>query len=1106
MKKLVFYFSIFVCSVVHGQADRSDYQIRKNEAIEWAQLNDQPVAFEIDGSYYELQYLGPNNHPVYYKTFNASSAYTTEISYLYDDSYLGTNLSGKGVPIGVWDGGGILVSHQELQSKTSQKDNPNNTSNHATHVVGTILATGINPEAKGMAYGASSSTYDFNADDPEMKDAAANGLILSNHSYGSVLGWNFSSEDQKWTWFGDAEVSDSEDYRFGLYNQDAFVWDEIAYENLDYLIVKSAGNDRSDSGNGTRPADGPFDIIGPQGCAKNILTVGAISAINKKYENPSDVVMSSFSSWGPTDDGRIKPDIVGMGVNVLSTGAGGVDNYITLSGTSMSAPNVTGGLALIQELNHNMHGHYLKNYMLKGLAIHTALEAGPEPGPDYAYGWGLFSGKNAAVHLMNTRENGDFQTIDDSIANGDVKVYNIEVPEMGSIKVSICWTDVPGSPINEAVLDPSNLNLVNDLDLRLVGPNDNTYLPWKMDPISKKASKGDNFRDNVEKLEESSLVKGQYTIKVAHKGDLESTQKYGLFITVKDSSQQVERVLYYTSSNNILNQAGWSLNPDQGSGLIPNDKDIVVLDDLTMSKSLELTDDLKVKSFIVNGNEPMEINLQGHTIEIENNLAVSNANTVIRNGSLVFSGDVNSLISMSGNLENIDVVSTRDLQLHLIDDANRINLKSLRMTAGSLNIKNNQLKVDSIFLTNSSLICENGLIESSYLSIDEIIGQVTINNSGDAVINISNASEATLNLSGGIFDINISNYYYGNIYISNGSAKISGNIQLDTLTLIDIETFELGAETTLNIAKDISVNNSSKNTTIYSSEESAFFSSSTFNKRCLGSVDMTNVDAIGTSKFVLGMESTLTNSEGWIIDRCEDVIDAKFEYEYVCKNGVTKFYDTSDGEILDWFWDFGVENIDSDTSNVQNAEFSFSSDGIFECTLRVIDVHNDTSFYRQNVNIVNGTLGQPTLKMVDGALVTSAFGNTYKWYYNGELLESKNESSLSGDLQPGYYYIEIYNNTCMKRSEPFLLEVLGAIGSSINLFPNPTDGLIRLNGLLEGVEYTYQLFDLSGKVIVTGMLNSNEDEISLDNLEEGVYLIKIENEYAIHSSKIIIRN
>ena len=100
----------------------------------------------------------------------------------------------------------------------------------------------------------------------------------------------------------------------------------------------------------SRNPDGPWDCISYHKIAKNVLTVGAVNDIGNGYENPSDVSISSFSSYGPADDGRIKPDIVANGVGLLSSFGTGDQDYGTYSGTSMSAPSVTGSLVLVQEM------------------------------------------------------------------------------------------------------------------------------------------------------------------------------------------------------------------------------------------------------------------------------------------------------------------------------------------------------------------------------------------------------------------------------------------------------------------------------------------------------------------------------------------------------------------------------------------------------------------------------------------------------------------------------------------------------------------------------------------------------------------------------------
>src|SRR5690606_2085490 len=161
-------------------------------------------------------------------------------------------------------------------------------------------------------------------------------------------------------------------------------------------IVKAAGNNRSENGPaegspyfrfnenrvmasaGNRPpgisSNDGYDIIPTYGTAKNILTVGAIEPFSSGYFQPSDAVLAGFSSWGPTDDGRIKPDIVADGRNILSSTAVSPNSYASLSGTSMASPLVAGSLFLLQEYYAQLHGgSFMRSATLKSLLIHTAL-------------------------------------------------------------------------------------------------------------------------------------------------------------------------------------------------------------------------------------------------------------------------------------------------------------------------------------------------------------------------------------------------------------------------------------------------------------------------------------------------------------------------------------------------------------------------------------------------------------------------------------------------------------------------------------------------------------------------------------------------------------
>lgn len=506
------------------------------------------------------------NYPKYFVTDNNSiAAATTRTNQLWAGGASGLNLSGNSAnmknKIGIWDGGSVLSNHVELTGRVTQKDNPSSTDNHATHVAGTMIATGLNPSAKGMSHGAQGLiAYDFNNSYAEQFTEAA-GLLISNHSYNIVSGWNFNDAQNRWEFWG--RPNENEDYKFGYYSSDAQLLDSMAYNAPFYLIVKSAGNNRGETGPavgepyfrynaqnqmaaaGNRPAElssnDSYGSIPWDANAKNILTVGAVRGIPGGYNRPEDVVMSSFSGWGPTDDGRIKPDVVADGVNVLSTYATGTSSYASLSGTSMSTPNTSGSLFLLQEHYSKLKsGAFLRSATIKGLAIHTTEEAGTTPGPDYQNGWGLLNVQKAAAVISASVASNNGTSSEhlmyENVFNSTTTSFTTTVVATGKepIRATISWTDVKGDVDQINVLNNPAKKLINDLDIRITSGS-RTFRPWTLDPAApaNAAVKGDNITDNVERIDIDSTVAGEtYTITVTHKGTLvRGQQAYSLLVS-----------------------------------------------------------------------------------------------------------------------------------------------------------------------------------------------------------------------------------------------------------------------------------------------------------------------------------------------------------------------------------------------------------------------------------------------------------------------------------------------------------------------------------------------------------------------------------------------
>jgi len=512
-----------------------------------------------NGGMVSLQGVNTLGFPIYLITDNnIISAATTGTNTVQPGGSLGLNLSGSSSflnnKLAIWDGGSVYTAHQEFAGKTITLKDASTVIDHATHVSGTMLAKGVYAPAKGMAFNASTLlSYDFNNDIAEMS-AAASTLLLSNHSYADEAGWNFDDAQNRWEWFG--LPGDTVDFSFGQYAERTQQWDHIAYSAPYYLIVESAGNSRGSTGpavgsdywgfnsstdqtfvdKGPRPAgissnDG-YETISTTGDAKNIMTVGAINPLPYGPVNAQGINTTYFSSWGPTSDGRVKPDLVGNGLNVLSTGSASPTSYIVYSGTSQAAPNITGSLYLLQEYYAEKNsGIFMRAATLKGLACHTAFDAG-NVGPDYIYGWGLLDMKKAAQAIT---DNGTKSLVkENSLAQGQTQTFNVIASGNGALAATISWTDPEGSITPDGVINDRTPKLVNDLDIR-VSDGTTTFKPWVLDPDnpSAPATTGDNIRDNVEQVYIAKAVPGRaYTITVSHKGTLKSgPQAYSLIVT-----------------------------------------------------------------------------------------------------------------------------------------------------------------------------------------------------------------------------------------------------------------------------------------------------------------------------------------------------------------------------------------------------------------------------------------------------------------------------------------------------------------------------------------------------------------------------------------------
>lgn len=445
------------------------------------------------------------------------------------------DLDGTGVTVGLWEAGDVVqAALLDLTPRLIvQAGQTAGSDDHAAHVAGTIGASGANVvNAEGMAPNVTIASWDSANDAAEMTNAATSAgnpgdptpIQISSHSYGPGIGWNAAGT-----------VFTNNQNLFGQYNNQAQGFDDVVFQT-GLIVVKSAGNDRDDAWNGFTPIPGvppapvpardgtqggfgvDADCIGPRGTAKNIITVGAMNGAG---------AIAVFSNFGPTDDGRIKPDLVAQGVGMLSLacncfddrngdGIDDVPNTLTSSrimgGTSMSTPVVSGVAALVLQEANTLNIDMTPAAM-KALLIQTAQDVQgvgqSTVGPDYATGWGIVDAE-AAVNLL--RQSGLAQGTLNAIGAAAAWTQTFYVPAgEAEIHLTLVWDDPAGNPGGQI--------LINDLDLRLIAPDATQFTPWTLNPANPGAAAvrngGNDAVNNVEQVSVQNPMAGIWTVQVS---------------------------------------------------------------------------------------------------------------------------------------------------------------------------------------------------------------------------------------------------------------------------------------------------------------------------------------------------------------------------------------------------------------------------------------------------------------------------------------------------------------------------------------------------------------------------------------------------------------
>ena len=524
------------------------------------QVKDPRLKKDKDGNFIRPNRVTPDGKPLYYETYlGRSHRKAIKADVVGTGGRAGYNLDGTGIHMGLWDAGHIFAAHDEFTGgpdyfgpsvsiKISDADTADIWSSHPTAVTSIVVAKGLfhkdNYDITGIAPGvAKIYSYDWEDDLSEIFEQlqlrANPDFILSNHSYGYPLVDSYN------------EVIPNQ--YIGDYSDWSALLDEIAYLYPTYLHVLAAGNDGRES-YPEQQITGLDQLTGST-TAKNVLTVGSFSM----DDNGTNKGGTDFSSAGPTNDFRIKPEVCGPGENLgvaawAQDEPTATDRYRASSGTSFASPAVAGGVALLQQLHKSTFDTYMDGAAMKALLCHTADDitvwSGQDiTGPDVKTGYGAVNLEKAAL-LINKDEKETLTIHNFELDQGETETLYFQTTAVGELlTATLSWYDPP------AAFYATN-TLINDLDLRIT-QEDKSYLPWALPTTAQQAVAvlGDNTRDNLEKVVVSEPLGGRYKITISHKGSLQRFNQDGEFVnTTQKGALVVSGPGIFSKSEQELNQ------------------------------------------------------------------------------------------------------------------------------------------------------------------------------------------------------------------------------------------------------------------------------------------------------------------------------------------------------------------------------------------------------------------------------------------------------------------------------------------------------------------------------------------------------------------------
>ena len=453
------------------------------------------------------------------------------------------DLKGRNVRILIYDSGRVSSEHSDFRDRLT----PGDTSPPGLHstLVGGIVGgdgsmsekqggqpnqwAGMAPEVQILSYGQPGGTVELY----NMTSDLENDLLTAFNQDADLA--TMSLAHNVFDRARDSNIANTVCQYLGDYAEVASLIDRtVSNPSSPLIFFEAVGNERyNEICKSYGVSSFPFRTISSPATAKNSIAVGALT---------SDNSIASMSSFGPTDDGRIKPDITASGChdNTLGPKSTGTGNYLYWQepcGTSYTTPVASGATALLIEEWKKIHGPETRPlpHTVKAILIHTATDLG-RSGPDYEYGWGALNAKSAIDLIIANLTKPMINT--NRINEGDEPVPITFVSDgSDKVKATLVWDDPAATPIPEKTL-------INNLDLELVDPSRTTYFPLILNPDYPQdyAISDTDTTNNVE-MTIGNAMTGTWTVVIKGTAISQDPQEFTLIVSDSIPEPNFENVV-----------------------------------------------------------------------------------------------------------------------------------------------------------------------------------------------------------------------------------------------------------------------------------------------------------------------------------------------------------------------------------------------------------------------------------------------------------------------------------------------------------------------------------------------------------------------------------